>query len=144
MNRAYVDRQIEAIVNGLTIKAPGDRLLVKDQIDAIQNGIYIVTQVGTGSTPFILTRSTDGDNFDPGHELKPGVTVFANEGTSNITHAFLITEPSVGDITIGTTPIQFRMGSISATSVTLSNPLPISSGGTGATSLASGYVRCQR
>lgn len=47
-------------VDGITPIA-GQRVLVKNQASAFQNGIYDVTQVGTAGTPFILTRSTDWD-----------------------------------------------------------------------------------
>lgn len=39
----------------------GQRLLVKDQVTQLQNGVYSVTQVGSGGTPFILMRATDAD-----------------------------------------------------------------------------------
>lgn len=37
------------------------RILVKNQIDKTQNGIYTVTVVGDGSTPYELTRAVDLD-----------------------------------------------------------------------------------
>lgn len=39
----------------------GYRILVKDESSAPHNGLYSVTQVGDGSHPYILTRSTDYD-----------------------------------------------------------------------------------
>ena len=39
-----------------------DRILVKDQTDATQNGIYTVTNVGSGSTNWVLTRATQKIN----------------------------------------------------------------------------------
>jgi hypothetical protein len=39
----------------------GNRILVKNQIAQAQNGIYTVTQDGSVSDPFILTRATDYD-----------------------------------------------------------------------------------
>jgi hypothetical protein len=42
------------------------RLLVKNQASALQNGIYEVTALGDGSNPFILTRVTDYDAFGGG------------------------------------------------------------------------------
>lgn len=39
----------------------GQDLLVKDQASSFQNGIYTVTQVGSGGAPFILTRRADAN-----------------------------------------------------------------------------------
>lgn len=39
-----------------------DRILVKNQTDTTQNGIYTVTTVGTASTNWVLTRATDHDD----------------------------------------------------------------------------------
>lgn len=39
----------------------GDRVLVKDQASALQNGIYTVTNEGSGSSNWVLTRATDFD-----------------------------------------------------------------------------------
>ena len=38
-----------------------DRVLVKNQISQIENGVYEVTDVGGGGLPYILTRTTDSD-----------------------------------------------------------------------------------
>ncbi len=43
----------------------GDRLLIKDQVDPIENGIFVVTDIGSddpGGSSFILTRATDFDS----------------------------------------------------------------------------------
>lgn len=48
-------------VDGTTVSV-GQRILVKNQSSQIQNGVYVVTQQGDGSTaPYILTRATDYD-----------------------------------------------------------------------------------
>ncbi len=51
--------------DGITLSA-GQRLLVKDETsgNAPYNGIYVVTQSGDGSTPFILTRSSDANTAE--------------------------------------------------------------------------------
>ena len=50
-NTALSIDSVVTILNG--------RYLVKNQASAFQNGIYTLTQVGTGSVPWILTRATD-------------------------------------------------------------------------------------
>ncbi len=39
----------------------GVRVLVKDQADAKQNGIYVVTNLGSGAAQWVLTRADDAD-----------------------------------------------------------------------------------
>jgi len=40
----------------------GQRVLIKNQADQAQNGIYTVTTVGSGTVAWVLTRATDFDN----------------------------------------------------------------------------------
>jgi len=80
----------------------GDRVLVKDQASTLQNGIYVVTDIGSGATNWVLTRTSDFDN-SPGLEVGPGVFVFVEEGTSNQDNGYVVT--TNGTITIGTTGI---------------------------------------
>jgi len=60
----------------------GDRVLVKDQVAQIDNGIYEVTTEGTAGVAFILTRATDYDG-DPASEITEGTFTFISEGTAN-------------------------------------------------------------
>ena len=80
----------------------GERVLVKDQTTALQNGFYKVTTVGTASTNWVLTRSTDADENS---EITPGAFTFVEEGTVGANNGYVCT--NVGAITIGTTPITF-------------------------------------
>jgi len=77
-----------------------DRLLVKDQTDATENGIYKVDQVGTGSTPFILTRATPEDQPS---ELSGGSFVFVEEGTIGSNNGYTFTH--TGQPVFGTTDL---------------------------------------
>jgi hypothetical protein len=49
-----------AAQDGVTLVAT-ERLLVANEATGSHNGIYVVTQVGDGSHPYILTRATDAD-----------------------------------------------------------------------------------
>ena len=80
----------------------GERVLVKDQTTALQNGFYKVTTVGTASTNWVLTRSTDADENS---EITPGAFTFVEEGTVGANNGYVCT--NVGSITIGTTAISF-------------------------------------
>ena len=52
--------QAALILDGVTLTV-GNRVLVKDQTTALQNGIYTVTSTGSLSTNWVLTRATDYD-----------------------------------------------------------------------------------
>lgn len=57
-----------AWVDGVT------RILIQNEVNAIHNGVYVVTQ---NANPFVLTRATDFDG-DPLNETKVGTGVFVN------------------------------------------------------------------
>ena len=77
-----------------------DRILVKDQTAPAQNGIYVVTTVGDGSNPFVLTRATPEDQ--PA-ELSGGSFIFVEEGTANGDNGYVFTH--TGQPTFGTTAL---------------------------------------
>ena len=87
---------IDGVNSGLGTK----RVLIKDQTDASQNGIYTVTNAGSGAAAFVLTRATDADT---GTELTGGTFVFAEEGTANADNGFVFTHQ--GTPTMGTTDL---------------------------------------
>ena len=88
------------VIDGVTL-AVNDRVLVKDQSTASQNGIYVVTTVGTGANG-TWTRSAD---FDTTNEAVTGATFWVNEGTIAADTAFtLITN---APITLNTTGLTF-------------------------------------
>ena len=77
-----------------------DRILVKDQTTASQNGIYVVSNVGGASTNWVLTRATPEDQ--PA-ELTGGSFVFVEEGTLNANNGYTFTH--TGSPTFGTTDL---------------------------------------
>jgi hypothetical protein len=80
----------------------GNRILVKNQTAGDDNGVYVVTDAGSGGTPYVLTRSTDAD---VSAEVTSGLSVFVNEGTANADSGWvLITEDP---ITLNTTSLSF-------------------------------------
>ena len=92
-------------VDGYTA-ALNDRILVKNQTTAAQNGAYTVTTLGSGSTNWVLTRSTDMDTAGSGaDQVGPGDYFFVIRGTQNAGTSWVVTTPL--PITIGTTPITF-------------------------------------
>lgn len=91
------------IVDGHTMLT-GERVLVWQQTSGLENGIYDVTQTGSVSTPFILTRSSDADNSPTG-ELAYGDFCFVQQGTLYGGYGFIMNTP--GTITIGVTSISY-------------------------------------
>jgi len=90
-----------------------DRVLIKNQASAVQNGIYKVTTIGSGSAAFVLTRSPDADTAA---ELTGGTFFFVEEGTANADNGYVATHN--GTPTFGSTSIAFQQfsgaGQISA------------------------------
>lgn len=72
----------------------GNRVLVKNQSTASQNGIYVVQASGAA------VRATD---FDSSAEVTPGAFVFVEEGTANADSGWVLTTD--GSITVGTTAL---------------------------------------
>jgi hypothetical protein len=84
----------------------GYRILVKDQASQVQNGIYTVSQVGSGSLPFILTRATDYNT--PGttyQSVDAGDFTLILAGTVNAGTSWVQTV--LPPITIGSTGLNF-------------------------------------
>jgi hypothetical protein len=82
-------------LDGVTL-ATGDRVLVKNQTDATENGIYVVAESGAP------TRSTDADTSA---EITASFAVFVEEGTVNTDSGWTLTNN--GTVTIGTTELAF-------------------------------------
>ena len=86
-------------IDGAT-PSQNDRILLKDQSTATQNGLYRVTTVGDGSTAYVLTRTPDGDEAA---EITGGAFVFVEAGTANADNGYVFTHN--GTPTLGTTNI---------------------------------------
>jgi len=93
--------------------AVNSRILIKDQASTLQNGIYTVTNVGSGAANWILTRATD---YDQPSEVTPGDLVIVNNGTANAGTSWIETASVAA---IGTDPILFSQFTFSATAVLL-------------------------
>jgi len=91
-------------VDGVSLVA-NDRILVKNQTTASQNGIYKVDTVGTGANGS-WSRTTDADG-SPAGELTSGAFVYVEEGTANAQDQYVIT--TTGTITVGTTGITWGL-----------------------------------
>lgn len=89
------------VLDGYT-PALGDRLLIKNQASAVQNGIYTLTTVGTVLVSAVLTRTTDFDQ--PGDGIN-GALVYVLNGTVNGNTLWTCT--TAASVTFGTTNINW-------------------------------------
>jgi hypothetical protein len=98
--------QVALVIDGITMVV-ADRVLVYEQTDETQNGVYVVTSIGSGATNWVLTRSDDTDTygFAGPDTLSEGSTFFVQEGATGAGETY--TCNTVGTITFGTTNITF-------------------------------------
>jgi len=90
-----------------TLTIVAERILVKNEANGSRNGVYVVTQVGSAGTPYILTRATDFDSVGTGvDQIDEGDFFLVTSGTANVNTAWVQQTPP--PITIGTTAIVFQ------------------------------------
>lgn len=109
-----------ALINGLSMDGvslvTGDRVLLKDQSTASQNGIYVVVASGAAS------RSTDADSSA---EVTANMAVSIEEGTVNGDKAYNLTTNN--PIVLGTTALTFSvLGGSGATYTADGNGIEVS------------------
>jgi len=143
--------QVELIIDGV-FTSPGDRVLVYNQTNQIENGIYVVTVVGTVSTNWVLTRASDADTYviNDANGLSEGSTVFVQLGATGSGNTY--TCNTSGVITFGTTPITFVQIStaqiysagtgltLTGTEFSLTTPVSATNGGVGQSSYTTGDI----
>jgi len=88
-------------IDGVTSWAVGYRLLVKDQTNSLENGSYLLTQVGDLNDPWIFTR---GDYFNESSEIA-GSFQFVTDGTTNNGTGFVATVTDAETFALGTDDI---------------------------------------
>jgi hypothetical protein len=127
-----------------------DRVLVWQQTSGVQNGVYVVTTVGDGSTNWVLTRSSDANTSSEGdpNSLGGGDYFFVNSGATLGFFSFVCVNDGV--ITFGTTSIEFNEFSqvpsynvtaplnLTGNTLSLAGTVAAINGGTGANTVATG------
>lgn len=83
------------VIDGVTL-ATGDRVLVKNQSTASENGIYVVAASGAAA------RAEDANSSA---EVTTGMFTFVSEGTTNADSGWVLTTNDT--IVLGTTPLAF-------------------------------------
>ena len=97
------------VIDGVTLVSPTDngiRVLVKNQVSSQHNGIYVVTEAGSGSAPWVLTRATDFDTAAAGN-ISTNAYIFITSGNTNTGSSWIFSQ--VGAIIVGTTPLHFEL-----------------------------------
>ena len=90
-------------VDGITLNFY-DRVLLKSQANAAQNGIYYVKAVGTGANG-IWERTKDASSGGALGAVTPSIVTQVEEGTINKNRTFKLT--TTGNIDLGTTDLSF-------------------------------------
>lgn len=80
-----------------------DKVLVKNQVNSFENGVYNVTQTGSGVQPFILTRQS---SYDQAFEISIGTYFEVLSGSTN-QNTYWIMQSSVREI--GVSDINFNL-----------------------------------
>jgi len=96
------------VIDGVTLNT-SDRVLIYNQTNAYENGVYTVTDTGSVSTNWVLTRATDADSYEPNDNtgLDGGSYFYVEEGDTGAGEAYVCS--NVGTITFGTTGITFTL-----------------------------------
>jgi len=140
--------QSALVIDGYTFTASdvtnATRVLVKDETSGAYNGIYIVTNQGSGSTNWELTRSSDFNATGTGpNYIQTGAAAFVSGGTQNGSTSWVMT--TTGTINVGSTSLTFSQISSSG-NIQVNSPLiktgntislgtvGVANGGTGLTS----------
>jgi hypothetical protein len=134
--------QAALVIDGVTLST-NDRVLIYEQTDATQNGVYTVTNTGSASTNWVLTRSTDTDSYAPSdpNSFGKGDAFFVLEGAAGAGELYVMN--TEGTITFGTTNITFTQVASTAVysagnGITLTGTVFSADAGTGVTVDGSG------
>ena len=106
-----VGATLTAVVNGaLSVDgvavAATQRILVKNEVTQANNGVYTVTQAGSGILPYILTRASDFDTAGTGVDQIDAGDFFLITAGSTLANTSWVQQTPL-PITVGTTALVF-------------------------------------
>ena len=93
--------QAALIIDGITL-ANLDTVVIKNQTAEEENGIYVIQNIGSASTDWVLIRT---NYFDSSANIKDNGAVYVEEGTVNFKSYWQI--DFTGSMVVGTTQIFF-------------------------------------
>jgi hypothetical protein len=103
------DAIFDGVPSGVGALQVGDRILIKNQTDSTQNGIYVVTVAGAAGS---IERAPDHD-ASPSNEVSGGNFTFVENGTVNAGTGWVL--QGDGEQTLNTDPITWAQFSESTT-----------------------------
>ena len=142
--------QAALTVDGVALTT-NDRVMVRLQTNGAENGVYVVTTVGSGATNWVLTRSTDCNKVNPAdpNGVGTGDYFFTQSGTLNAGDSHVLTtEPNT--MIIGYTTLTYTQfsGSVDYTggtnisvvgqTISLTGTVAATNGGTGTATVTTG------
>ena len=141
--------QVALSIDGVSLSV-NNRVLVWQQTTGLQNGIYVVTTVGSGSTNWVLTRASDANTSSEGdpNTLGGGDYFFVQSGTTLGYHSYICTNTAA--IVFGSTAITFNEFSsvpqytggtnisVSGNVISLTGTVAATNGGTGTATVTTG------
>jgi hypothetical protein len=80
----------------------GDRLLVWQEAAGENNGVYVIADLGSAGTPWIMDRSPD---LDTSGKMLPDTNLFVQAGATQADHEFVLSTNA--PITLNVTPLTF-------------------------------------
>ena len=94
-------------IDGIALSL-NDRVLVQGQTTGAQNGVYVVSTVGSGATAWVSTRSSDANTYDPKSTTGLGYSdyFFVQQGSGYAGSSYVLTSP-LGEILFGYTNLSF-------------------------------------
>ena len=143
--------QAALVIDGITM-ATSDRVLIYTQVDQTQNGVYTVTDIGSGSTNWVLTRASDADTYNPSDpdSMGQGDAFYVQEGLTGAGESYVLT--TQGTITFGTTNITYSQFAatpaltggtnidVTGQTISLTGTVDETNGGTGTSTYTLGQI----
>jgi hypothetical protein len=142
--------QVALVLDGVTVSV-ADRVMIRLQTNGFENGVYVVTNVGSGSTNWVLTRANDANQVNPNNPngLGTGDYFFTTEGTLNAGDSHVLTT-APNTMIIGYTTLTYTKFSnsivytggtnidVSGTVISLTGTVAPTNGGTGTNTVTTG------
>jgi hypothetical protein len=144
--------QAALTVDGVAL-AVTNRVMVRLQTNGAENGVYTVTNIGSGSTNWVLTRATDANQVNPANPdgVGTGDYFFTQSGNINAGDSHVLTtEPNT--MIIGYTPLMYTQFSggvayvggtnilVLGQTISLTGTVAPTNGGTGVNTVATGDI----
>ncbi len=100
------------VIDGASVTSTTDYILVKDQLNPVQNGVYYLSRVGTATTSWRLARVPE---MDSSSELFYGSLVRVALGNSNASTSWNLITPD--PMILGSTGLTFSKAKTSSTTL---------------------------